>query len=292
MKIALHGRPFKEEFIPHIREILSILQAHKVEIVLNKLYAAFLVKQKIISKSEYPTFTDLSDFPDCDYVFSIGGDGTLLESITFIGKKETPILGFNIGRLGYLATISKDEISDSLEKLFNKEYKIEDRILVQLESDQKLFGDINFGLNELSIFKRDTSSMIIVHTYINGQFLNSYWADGLLVATPTGSTGYSLSVGGPVVLPSSNNFIIAPVSPHSLNVRPLIVSDDSVISFKIEGRSKNFLVALDSRSCKVDASVQLSVKKADFKAKLVTLNNTSYLTTLRKKLNWGIDVRN
>ena len=292
MRIALHGRPFKEEFIPFIKQIFAILTKHQVEVYINKQYANFLTKSQLITRNQFPIFSGDKDFPDCDFVFSIGGDGTLLESVTFIGSKEIPILGFNIGRLGYLATISTNEIVESLAKLFNGQYVLEPRTLIELQTDKDLFGETNFGLNEVTILKRDTSSMIIIHTYIDGVFLNSYWADGLMVATPTGSTGYSLSVGGPVVLPTSNNFIIAPINPHSLSVRPLIVSDNAVISFRIEGRSKNFLVSIDSRSAKVDASVKLVVKKSNFKAMLVHLEGTDYFQTLRTKLNWGIDVRN
>ena len=165
-------------------------------------------------------------------------------------------------------------------------------VLISLESDTDVFDGLNFGLNELAITKRDTSSMIVVHTYINGEYLNSYWADGLIVSTPTGSTGYSLSCGGPVVLPESNNFIIAPISPHNLNVRPLIISDESIISFEIEGRSKNFLVSLDSRSKVIDASVQIAVKKERFRTQLLKMNEDNFLNTLRKKLSWGLDIRN
>jgi NAD+ kinase len=292
LRIALHGRPFKEEFIPYIKQIFAILASHNAKIYLNKSYASFLTKSQLITKNQFPIFSSFKDFPDCDFVFSIGGDGTLLESVTFIGEKQIPILGFNIGRLGYLATISTNEIGESLNRFFNGKYTLEPRTLVQLETDKDLFGETNFGLNEVTILKRDTSSMIIIHTYIDGVFLNSYWADGLMVATPTGSTGYSLSVGGPVVLPTCNNFIIAPINPHSLSVRPLIVSDNAVISFKIEGRSKNFLVSIDSRSAKVDANVKLVVKKANFNAVLVQIDGTDYFQTLRTKLNWGIDVRN
>jgi NAD+ kinase len=179
-----------------------------------------------------------------------------------------------------------------MDDLIHERYKLDERTLIKLVSDEDLFNGVNFGLNEMAILKRDSSSMVVIHTYIDGEYLNSYWSDGLIVSTPTGSTGYCLSVGGPIVLPQSNNFIIAPVSPHNLNVRPLVVTDNSVISFEIEGRSKNFLVSLDSRSRTVSADKKLAVKKEDFKAKLVDLKGYNFLQTLRNKLNWGLDLRN
>ena len=225
-------------------------------------------------------------------MISAGGDGTFLETVTLVREKDIPILGINTGTLGFLATTPKDNIKAVLDAVFSGFYTIEERTLIALESEPSIFGELNFAMNEFTITKRDTASMIIVHTYLNGDYLNSYWADGLIVATPTGSTGYSLSVGGPVVDPRTNNFIIAPISPHNLNVRPLIVSDGSVISFEIAGRSKNFLVSLDSRSMVVDASIQMAVRKCEFNVKLVKLAGESFLKTLRAKLNWGLDTRN
>jgi NAD+ kinase len=225
-------------------------------------------------------------------MISIGGDGTLLETVAYVGARETPILGINTGRLGFLATTAPGQIKDAVSSLYNNYFTLEERSLIHLDTDRELFDGLSFGLNEFTITKRDTASMIVVHTYIDGEYLNSYWADGLIVATPTGSTGYSLSCGGPVVLPQSGNFIISPVSPHNLNVRPLVVSDNSVISFEIQGRSKNYLVSLDSRSRVVDASIGLAVRKESFRARLVQLDGNNFLQTLRNKLNWGLDVRN
>jgi NAD+ kinase len=227
-----------------------------------------------------------------DVVISIGGDGTLLDTISLIGAYETPVLGINTGRMGFLATIAKEDIDAAVKDLLGNRYSLEDRSLVRLESSVPLFKGLNFGLNEFTIHKRDTSSMITVHTYIDGDYLNSYWADGLIVSTPTGSTGYSLSCGGPLISPLAKNFVITPVSPHNLNVRPIVVSDVSEISFKIEGRSEKFLVSLDSRSTPIDASVELKIKKEIFVAKLVKFHNYSFFDTLRQKLNWGYDMRN
>ncbi|MDH4057566.1 MAG: NAD kinase, partial [Cyclobacteriaceae bacterium] len=223
---------------------------------------------------------------------SIGGDGTLLDSITHVGRAETPILGINTGRLGFLATISKEETEHALQKLFENDFTVDKRAMLRLESNKKLFGDLNFALNDFTVVKKDSSSMITMHTYIDGAFLNSYWADGLIVATPTGSTGYSLSCGGPLVFPRSGNFVITPVSPHNLTVRPIVVSDNSEITFEIEGRSKKFLISLDSRMAIVDASVKLLVKKESFSANLVQFEGQHYFKTLRQKLNWGLDIRN
>jgi NAD+ kinase len=227
-----------------------------------------------------------------DFVISVGGDGTLLDAVSLVGELEIPILGFNTGRLGFLATVSKENIAEAIQNLSNGNYQLESRSLISLHCARRLFNGINFGLNEFTIHKRDTSSMITVHTYIDGKYLNSYWADGLIVSTPTGSTGYSLSCGGPLITPGAKNFVITPVSPHNLNVRPIIVSDESEISFEIEGRSDKFLISLDSRSTTISSDMKLIVKKASFSAKLVKLPHYHFFDTLRQKLNWGLDMRN
>ena len=291
MKIAIHGRPIKDEAIPFIQAMFDHLKKHKLEIQLHHTFKNILEK-KAISNIDYPTYSTKDDLFDADFLISAGGDGTLLEAITYVGEKGIPILGINTGRLGFLATTAREEIAEAIDCLIAGNYRVNERTLIKLVNGEQLFNGVNYGLNEFAILKRDTSSMIVVHTYVNGEYLNSYWADGLLVSTPTGSTGYSLSCGGPLVVPGSNNFIIAPVSPHNLNVRPLIVSDDCTISFEVESRSNNFLVSLDSRSIKVPSSIKLAVKKADFKIKLIELKNYNYYTTLRQKLNWGLDLRN
>jgi NAD+ kinase len=292
MKIAIHGRNFKEDAKPQIQAMFDELAARNVELQLSESFHTFLHKVGLKKTPPVSLFSHYKDIFDADLVFSVGGDGTLLETVTYVGEREIPILGINTGTLGFLATTSPPQIKSAIECIFNGYYSYEDRSLIRLESDRDIFDGLNFGLNEFTVTKRDTSSMIIVNTYINGEYLNSYWADGLIVATPTGSTGYSLSCGGPVVMPQTNNFIITPVSPHNLNVRPLIVSDESIISFDIQGRSKNYLISLDSRSKVVDATVQLAVKKEKFKARLMKLNGDNYLSTLRNKLNWGFDKRN
>jgi NAD+ kinase len=291
MKIAIHGRNFKEDVKPHIEELFATLAAREAEVQVSDQFAAFLEKNGIRT-GRLQRFSHYRHIFDADFMISIGGDGTLLETVAYVGARETPILGINTGRLGFLATTAPGQVKDAINSLYNNYFTLEERSLIHLDTDRELFDGLSFGLNEFTITKRDTASMIVVHTYIDGEYLNSYWADGLIVATPTGSTGYSLSCGGPVVLPQSGNFIISPVSPHNLNVRPLVVSDNSVISFEIQGRSKNYLVSLDSRSRVVDASIGLAVRKESFRARLVQLDGNNFLQTLRNKLNWGLDVRN
>ncbi|MTI31309.1 NAD kinase [Xanthovirga aplysinae] len=291
MKIAIHGKNFTQETVPFIHEVFNELMNRGAELILSERFHQML--GNISTKGEsFSIYHRKEDLKKVDFFLSLGGDGTLLETLTHIGALEIPVLGINMGRLGFLATISKNKIKEAIHALFTQSYSIEKRTLINLASDKDIFEGKNFGLNEFTILKQDSSSMIVVHTYIDGDYLNSYWADGLIVSTPTGSTGYSLSCGGPVVLPQSNNFIITPVSPHNLSIRPLIVSDSSVISFEVEGRSRHFLISLDSRSRTVETSFRMSVKKETFFANLVKINGNDYLGTLREKLNWGFDIRN
>lgn len=291
MKIAINGKIFLPETTTWIQEVFNELHQYNSEILISEKYLQILRDTSVV-KGDFNIYTCPDDLHQTDVVISLGGDGTLLETVTHVGSLQIPILGINTGRLGFLATTPKDNIKEALAHLYNRRFSIEERTLIHLDSDKDIFEGLNFGLNEFTIIKRDTSQMIVVHTYIDGEYLNSYWADGLIVATPTGSTGYSLSCGGPLVLPRSNNFIITPVSPHNLNVRPMVVSDHSTISFEIEGRSDNFLVSLDSRSYVIDSSVKLAVRKEEFKVKLVKLEGYQYLDMLRHKLKWGWDFRN
>ncbi|SMD42672.1 NAD+ kinase [Aquiflexum balticum DSM 16537] len=291
MNITIHGIGFQKEFIPHIEQLFKILKDKKVEVSLTDSFSKSLKKIAHVP-NDFDVLQKKASLSHIDFLISVGGDGTLLDAVCLVGKNEIPILGINTGRLGFLATAPKENIESTITALFEKTYSIESRSLLSLDSDSSLFNGLNFGLNEFTIHKRDTSSMITVHTYINNQYLNSYWADGLIVSTPTGSTGYSLSCGGPLITPGARNFVITPVSPHNLNVRPIVVSDESEISFEIEGRSEKFLISLDSRSEAIDASIKLSVKKAEFSAKLVKFADYSYFDTLRQKLNWGFDMRN
>jgi len=291
MILAIHGRKIDSKSKQYIQQLLDCVQKKDSEIVVSSSFIENL-KENEISTKGINHFTSSSELVGVDFVISVGGDGTLLETVSYVGKLELPIVAINTGRLGFLATISKEMIPQAIDALYQNEFSFEYRTLLKVHSDKDIFNGKNFGLNDFTILKKDTSSMITVHAYIDGEYLNSYWADGLIVSTPTGSTGYSLSCGGPVVLPQSHNFIITPVSPHNLTVRPMVVSDNSVISFEIEGRSKNFLVSLDTRSYTVDASVQMAISKEDFQAKLVKLDGYNFLDTLRMKLNWGYDARN
>ncbi|MDX1904466.1 MAG: NAD kinase [Thermonemataceae bacterium] len=291
MKIAIHGKIFSKDVHKHIQELFEVLYKSKIEIQISESFEKILRKARIKHIPE-KIYKDATELDKNDFFLSLGGDGTLLESVTHIGEKETPIVGFNTGRLGFLATNAPESIKNTIKSLLSGYYGIEERTLLHLECNKNIFDGANFALNDFTITKRDTASMITVHTYIDGEYLNSYWADGLIIATPTGSTGYSLSCGGPLILPNSNNFVITPVSPHNLTVRPMIIADESVISFEIEGRSKNFLVSLDSRSRVIDASFQLAINKEKFKAKLIKFSEQNFLNTLRNKLNWGWDARN
>jgi NAD+ kinase len=291
MNVLLHGLEIPTQFQTYIYQLASSFEKSGAKVlVTQKLFNS--IKNKGGSNVDLSVLGSKEALAVINVVISIGGDGTLLDTISLIGAFEIPVLGINTGRMGFLATIAKDEIEAAVKDLMEGHYSLEDRSLVKLESSIPLFEGLNFGLNEFTIHKRDTSSMITVHTYIDGDYLNSYWADGLIVSTPTGSTGYSLSCGGPLISPIAKNFVITPVSPHNLNVRPIVVSDDSEISFKIEGRSEKFLVSLDSRSAPIDASVALKIKKELFVAKLVKFHNYSFFDTLRQKLNWGYDMRN
>ena len=289
MKIAIHGKEFNRIVAPLIARIFEILVQQKASLYVSSKFSQYL---KPPLPEEFNVYHPGEPLDDIQLFISIGGDGTLLESVTHIGKLEIPILGINTGRLGFLATISKDNTEEALRKFLQGSFTLDKRALLKLETNKDIFGPLNFALNDFTVVKKDSSAMITIHTYIDGEFLNSYWADGIIVSTPTGSTGYSLSCGGPLIFPRSGNFVITPVSPHNLTVRPIVVSDASEITFQVEGRSKKFLVSLDSRVASVDSSVKLKLTKADFKVNLVQLEGTHYFKTLRQKLNWGLDVRN
>ncbi len=291
MNVAIHGKVFSVNTIPVIELTINVLRKHGARLFLSDSFYDLAYKAGIdIENTEI--YKSNEAFDDFDFMLSLGGDGTLLESITHVGPKETPILGINTGRLGFLATTTKEQITTAVQSLKDNSYGIDTRMLLRVESSENIFDGLNFGLNEFTVLKQDTSSMITVHTYLNNEFLNSYWADGLIISTPTGSTGYSLSCGGPVVMPHSNNMILTPVSPHNLNVRPLVISDSSVVSLEVESRSNYFLVSLDSRSSIVKSNIKLNIKKESFSARLIKFEGYSFVNTLRKKLNWGFDVRN
>jgi NAD+ kinase len=291
-KVAVYGKEFKASFKESIATFFEILTRHKATPVVYLPLFTFL-KRANIDTSGFQTFEKPDEIdPNTKFFFSIGGDGTFLETIQYVKKWNIPVVGINSGRLGFLADISSSDIEIALASIFSGLYKIEERVLLKLSTGNNLFGEQNYALNELTIHKKDSSSMITIHTYINDEYLNSYWADGLIVSTPTGSTAYSLSVGGPIVLPNSENFIISPIAPHTLTVRPLIISDNNILRFTVEGRSNSFLASLDHRSASFTSKVALEVAKADFTVKIIKLENQSFFSTLRTKLMWGIDKRN
>lgn len=294
MKIAIHGREFPVGSNDYVQQVFDELNRHRINVQTSSSFLKIL-KEANINVGESSVYEGHQQLGEADFMFSLGGDGTLLEAVGLAGKHETPILGINFGRLGFLASVQPEEIEQALNQLINGNFTLDERTLLHATSDVELFdAGTNFALNEVAISKTDTSSMIIIHAYINGEFLNSYWADGLMVATATGSTGYSLSCGGPLVMPHSANFIITPICPHNLFVRPMIVSDNCTITLRVESRSKNFLVSMDSRAKVItnDEDITVEVKKGGFNARLVTLEGGDFLTTLRQKLGWGKDVRN
>lgn len=294
MQIVVFGKVLHIEDIEYVQMLFDTLHTEGVSVY---VYAPYLeqLKGKVKFRRDVARLDGYYDFKlhAFDFVITLGGDGTILDAVTVIRDAEVPILGINLGRLGFLANVAKTRLKEAVYGLVNRQYTLEWRRLLQLETNNpNLFGGLTFALNDFALLKRDTSSMITVHTFLNGAYLNSYWADGLIVATPTGSTGYSLSCGGPIIFPQSGNFVITPVAPHNLNVRPIVLSDRSVISFEVEGRADNFLCTLDSRFETIDSSCQLAVRSCDFTARIVQLQGESYLKTIREKLMWGVDRRN
>lgn len=291
MRIALYGTPFSEQYTKYIQYLVTRLENENVQIIGHKDYLAFL-QGKIIfqsTPSEFDAYESLKN--NADYLFSIGGDGTLLSAITLIRDSNIPIIGINTGRLGFIASVSTDQLDATLTDLFKQNYQIKQRALLCLESENHLFGNENFALNEVAILKKDSSSMIQIDVFLDDEFLNSYRADGLVVSTPTGSTGYSLSSGGPIVMPGTNNIIITPIAPHNLNVRPFVLSDKNILRLKVVDRAKIALVALDSRFRSFETSTEFTIKAADFRINLVEFASNSFISTIRNKLMWGIDKR-
>jgi NAD+ kinase len=291
MRIGIHGKDPHHKSSRFTEKLLEYLKAKGIETWISSPFLKQL-KSPNLKAFKIKTFSQGDSLKSLDFFLSLGGDGTLLDSVTYVGKHEIPILGINTGRLGFLATISREEAEQAIDTLLKKNHTIDTRSVIRLTGGKNLFNGQSFALNDFTIIKKDTSAMITVHIHVNGQLLNSYWADGIIVSTPTGSTGYSLSCGGPLVHPQSKSLVITPISPHTLTARPIIVSDDVELTFKVEGRSKKFLISLDSRIETIDASVDLKLKKENFAVKLVQVPGENYYNTLRKKLNWGLDVRN
>lgn len=292
MKVAIYSRGLNFEQENPLVALLEELNRHDaVILIFQQLLQQFTLPAHLHEKLQpFAASEDLGTDIDC--LISIGGDGTLLDAVALVRDKKIPVLGINFGRLGFLASISKDELASAVDSLVNHTFLLDKRTLIHLDSNEKLFGDTPFALNEFAIHKRDTAPMVKIHTYLNGEFLNTYWADGLIVSTPTGSTGYNMSCNGPIMFPESASFVITPVAPHNLNVRPIIVPDNNIISFEVEGRGDQIICALDARREIVSKNIQLAVRREKFCISLVRLNENSFLSTLRTKLTWGLDKRN
>jgi len=292
MRVAIYSRAIEEGHYEDVQLFFDELRKQKIEPVLfHSFYEQ--ISDKINLSGSVPTFFLSEHLTDeIDFIISLGGDGTLLDTVTLVRNKNIPVMGINFGRLGFLAGIGRNELTTAVKSMGKRTFVIDKRTMIHVDANQPLFGEVPYALNEFAIHKRDTEPMIKIHTYLNGEFLNTYWADGLIVATPTGSTGYSLSCNGPIVFPESGSFVITPVAPHNLNVRPIIVPDDNIISFEIESRSEHIICALDSRREIVSKDVQIAVRKESFHLKLVRLNENNFLQTLRNKLTWGLDKRN
>lgn len=291
MTIAICGNPYPEHFTKYIQHLVKKLENEHVKIIVEDEFNMFL-KKNIRFTTKIDTFNCYESLNDnADFLFSVGGDGTLLKAVTFVRESNIPIMGINTGRLGFISSISAGQIDDAINDILKENYKISERTLLELHTKNQLFKEKNFALNEVAISKKDTSSMIKIDSYVDNNFLNTYWADGLVVSTPTGSTGYSLSCGGPIIMPGTNNIIITPNAPHNLNVRPIVINDQSIIKLKVEDRDQLALVSLDSRSRAFDSDTELIIKKANFKIKLIQPQNNSFTSTIRSKLMWGLDKR-
>lgn len=292
MKAAIYSRVFENQQQKEVQLFFDELIVQQIEpVIFQDFYEQ--IRGSINLPADTKTFAASEDLTeDTEFIISLGGDGTLLDTITLVRDKKISIMGVNFGRLGFLASIGREEVQKAVQAIARRTYVTDTRTLIHVDADIPLFGNVPYALNEFSIHKRDVASMIKIHTYVNGEFLNTYWADGLIVATPTGSTGYSLSCNGPVVFPDSGSFVITPVAPHNLNVRPIVVPDNNIISFEIESRADQIICALDSRREIISKQVQLAVRKEKFEVNLVRLSENNFLQTLRNKLTWGLDKRN
>lgn len=292
MKAAIYSRVMEDEQQTDLQLFFDELANQKIEPVIFEHFFE-QIKSKINLPADTTTFSISEDLTkEVEFIISLGGDGTLLDTITLVRDKNISIMGINFGRLGFLASIGRNEVKTAVEAMAKRTYVADKRTLIHVDANIPIFGNVPYALNEFSLHKRDVASMIKISTYLNGEFLNTYWADGLIVATPTGSTGYSLSCNGPVVFPDSGSFVITPVAPHNLNVRPIIVPDNNIISFEIESRSEQIICALDSRREIISKDIQLAVRKESFDISLLRLSENNFLQTLRNKLTWGLDKRN
>lgn len=294
MKIAIFGKFYRKNLESSIVTLLRVLGNTQTEIYFDEQFYTSIKAQKNsnFKAFNFKTFKRLDN--SYDLLISIGGDGTMLRAITYVRDFNIPIVGINTGRLGFLATIQKDNIQNAIEDILKGNYRISERSLltIKTEPENESLLDFNVALNEIAVSRKNTTSMITVETYLNNEYLTSYWADGLIISTPTGSTGYSLSCGGPVIMPDADSFTLTPIAPHNLNARPLVIPDSTEIKLKLSGREDSYLVSLDSRIATLDNNATITIKKADFKIKMIELKGESFIHTLRKKLLWGEDKRN
>lgn len=290
MKIALFGKNLTPENGLYMRQLFEELSESQVEITIYKPFSDF-VAAFVPEGMTYNVFASHADLK-ADLLFSIGGDGTILDTVPFVRDSGLPILGINMGRLGFLSSISKNDIEEAVKSVLSGDYSVEQRTLLELVAPDNVFGDVRYALNELNVIRNPEHSLLAIKVFVDDVYLNTYWGDGILLATPTGSTAYSLSAGGPIIAPNAKNFVITPIATHNLTVRPVVIPDDSVIRIQVEGREKKFVFSMDSRSCTLDTSVQLEVRKAGFCLNLVRMRNEDFFGTIRNKLMWGKDNRN
>ena len=290
MTIALFGKTIAPENGEYMRQLFAELAQNQVEIVVYQPFAE-LVKAFVPEGVNYSVFTSNADL-NADLLFSIGGDGTILDTVPFVLHSGIPVAGINMGRLGFLSSISKNEIANAVNSVLTGDYTVEQRSLLELVSPEKVFDDVKYALNELNVIRNPEHSLLAIKVFVDDVYLNTYWGDGILLATPTGSTAYSLSAGGPIIAPNAKNFVITPIATHNLTVRPVVIPDDSTIRIQVEGREKSFVFSMDSRNCTLDTSVQLEVRKAGFCLNLVRMRGEDFFGTIRNKLMWGKDNRN
>lgn len=291
MKVAVFGQFFYPDSGKYVQQLLSVLKNESIQVYIEAQYYHLLLDKHILDEANnYNTFTVLDK--SFDLFFSLGGDGTILSAVDFVKQLEIPIVGINTGRLGFLASIHKEEIQPAIDEILSQNYSITKRSLLEVQTNASNFPEKCFALNEMAISRRNTTAMITVETWLNKEYLNAYWSDGIILSTPTGSTGYSLSCGGPIITPESNSLVLTPIAPHNLNARPLVFPDQHSTRFKVSTREKDFLVSVDSKVFTVPANTEVWVSKADFSIHLVSLKSDSFLQTLRKKLLWGEDSRN
>ncbi|HNR55064.1 MAG TPA: NAD kinase [Flavobacteriales bacterium] len=290
MRIGVNGRAMEAESAPVMMSTIARMVAHGMEPLLSPALAAWLNESGMAHAWPVLSMDDLRQ-ADLDLCIGLGGDGTLLDTVAWVGRAEVPILGINLGRLGFLSNVRLDTVEHALASIMGGRYLLQERSLLEVTDHQEALGRLNFAMNEVSIHKRESSSMIAVHVHLGADYLNTYWADGLIIATPTGSTAYSLSCGGPILYPTSDVLVINPICPHNLNVRPFVIPDHYTITLRLEARSDRCLMNLDSRSASIDGQSLITIQRAGFTVKMVQLENTDFLDTLRTKLSWGLDVR-